>query len=125
MKQFFFFFFTIISLVIEAQQPIDVQHYKFEIELTDASDAINGKATVTVQFLNDASLLQLDLVSLTDEKGMIAFQVLENGQNLQKAHRDDKLDIYLTLPAKKGDIRSFEINYMGTPKDGLVISKNK
>jgi aminopeptidase N len=125
MKQFFFFFFTIISLVIEAQQPIDVQHYKFEIELTDASDAINGKATVTVQFLNDASLLQLDLVSLTDEKGMIAFQVLENGQNLQKAHRDDKLDIYLANPAKKDEIRSFEINYMGTPKDGLVISKNK
>ncbi len=125
MKRIIVFLFAFLPVAIFAQKAIDVQHYKFEVELSDASDAIAGKATITVKFLSGASSLQLDLTSLHDEKGMIAFQVFEKGKILQKAHRDDKLDIYLAIPAKKDEVRTFEINYMGTPDDGLVISKNK
>ena len=108
-----------------AQRAIDVQHYDFEIELSDASDAITGKATIRIRFLEDMPAFQLDLVSIKDEKGMYAFLVKEGAQVLPSRHVADQLFITLASPARKGDLRQFEIQYMGTPGDGLIISKNK
>jgi aminopeptidase N len=125
MKRFAFFLLPVLHCVYTYAQDIDVQHYKFEIELSEQSDVINGVATVTVKFLKDVAEFNLDLVSLQEEKGMMAFQVREGKQLLQKAHSGDVLRIILARPAKKGEIRFFTISYMGTPKDGLVISKNK
>ncbi|MEJ7912269.1 MAG: M1 family metallopeptidase [Chitinophagaceae bacterium] len=104
---------------------IDVQHYKYDIELTDASDAITGKATIRVTFLAGSSQLLLQLASLDGEKGMLAYAVTEGGKKLQVAHRNNELLIYLSQAAKTGEVRSFEISYMGVPDDGLIISKNK
>ncbi len=106
-------------------QAIDVQHYKYDIELTDASDAITGKATIRIMFLAASSQLLLQLASLDGEKGMIAFAVTEGGKQLQVRHQNNELLIYLLQPAKSGEVRSFEISYMGVPDDGLIISKNK
>ncbi|HEX2609038.1 MAG TPA: M1 family aminopeptidase, partial [Flavisolibacter sp.] len=106
-------------------QRIDVQHYKYEIELSDLSDAINGKATITVKYLEDASQIAFDLVSVEDDKGMVAFQVMENNKLIPSFHRNDKVTITLPAVARKGEVHSYEISYMGTPQDGLIISKNK
>jgi aminopeptidase N len=111
------------GLSLSAQ--IDVQHYKYEIELNDQADAIVGKATITIKFTADASQVQLDLVSLEEEKGMMAYNVTEGGQRLQSSHKEDVLLFQLTKPAKAGESRTFEISYMGTPKDGLIISENQ
>lgn len=124
MKRFASFFLVLICFYANAQH-IDVQHYKFEIELSDQSDAINGKALITVKFLEDAPIVKFDLISGEDEKGMYAFVVKEGTQSLTATHRNNVVIINLLKPAKKGEIRTFEINYMGTPKDGLIISKNK
>ncbi|MGN6164637.1 MAG: hypothetical protein ACTHOF_08860, partial [Flavisolibacter sp.] len=124
MKRFASFFLVLICFYANAQH-IDVQHYKFEIELSDQSDAINGKALITVKFLEDAPIVKFDLISGEDEKGMYAFVVKEGTQSLTAIHRNNVVIINLLKPAKKGEIRTFEINYMGTPKDGLIISKNK
>ncbi|MFL5742197.1 MAG: M1 family metallopeptidase [Flavisolibacter sp.] len=104
---------------------VDVIHYRFEIELSDQSDAITGKATITVKFLAPASEIKFDLASLHEEKGMIAFQVTEAGKELKTNQADDVLSIQLLQSARTGEERSFVVNYMGTPKDGLIISKNK
>ncbi len=124
MKKLFSFFLLVFPAVIFAQQ-IDVQHYKFEVELSDAADAINAKATTTVKFLADASQLQFDLIGLEEEKGMKVFMVKEGNAVLQSFQDLDKLVISLKTNAKKNEIRTFEISYIGTPKDGLIISKNK
>ena len=116
---FVFFYFGAWS------QSIDVLHYRFEIELSDNSDAINGKAFITVKFTGEASALQLDLTSGEDEKGMYVFEVKENGKKLVATHRNNIITINLDKPVKNGEVRTFEISYMGTPKDGLIISKNK
>lgn len=113
-----------ISSFVRAQD-IDVQHYKFEIELSNQSDVINGKATITVKFLNNASQIKFDLASVENDKGMYAFQVKEKNRILTSHHVNNVLAIDLSSIAKKDEVHTFEINYMGTPKDGLIISKNK
>lgn len=118
--------FLLLGFYVNAQaQDIDVQHYKFKIELSNQSDAINGETAVKVKFLNAASQFQLDLAGLEDEKGMVVFDVSENGRKLTATQANDKLTITLGVAAKKGDTRIFTIRYMGTPKDGLIISRNK
>jgi len=108
-----------------ANAQIDVQHYRFELELSDRSDAITGKATITIAFTADASRIALDLTSTDNDKGMQAFSVKQDGQDRHWTHQADRLLIDLARPAKKGETHTFEIEYMGTPKDGLIIAKNK
>lgn len=124
MKRFASFLLVLICIYASAQN-IDVQHYKFEIELSDQSDAINGKAFITVKFLEDAPIVRFDLVSGEDEKGMYVFGAKEDGRTVTSIHRNDVVTLNLNKPAKKGDVRTVEISYMGTPKDGLIISRNK
>jgi len=73
---FLSFIFIVLGVAVKAQG-IDVQHYKYEIELSDASDAINGKAYVTVKFLQPLPELELDLASGKDENGMYVFKLKE------------------------------------------------
>jgi len=39
-----------LSFLLKAQSNIDVLHYKFEIELSDRSDTLKGRAVITLQF---------------------------------------------------------------------------
>lgn len=118
--------FALLSMhfSLVAAQNIDVLHYKFELELSDGTDAINGKATINLKFLNDASFVDLDLASLEEEKGMAAFRVSSSGMPLRFSARNDKIKIWLQQTATKGTDQTFEIEYIGVPKDGLIISKN-
>jgi len=125
MQHIFVFLFLFSSFYSNAQQPIDVQHYKYEIGFTDESDVINGKAWITIKFLAESSQVIFDLTSTEDDKGMQAFSVLESGKSLQFVHKNNELRIILNKGVEKGEIKTFEIQYMGNPKDGLIISKNK
>ena len=109
----------------KASGPVDVISYHFEIELSDKSNAVSGKALITVKFLAPATQVQFDLVSVENDKGMYAFQVKQGSELLHSTHSDDVITIMLNQPANIGEERTFEINYMGEPKDGLIISKNK
>src|SRR5689334_3801039 len=95
------------SLAFSQRRTIDVQHYRFEISLTDASDTLRGKAFITVKFLQPASSLTFDLTS-TDSagKGMIGYHALENGKSLASVHARDKLQLKLAKPAKQGEVRT-------------------
>src|SRR5215208_1396960 len=100
MKKNLLFLSLVFSFSSIAQLPIDVQNYHFEIELSDQSDAITGKAIITVKFLEDASQVKFDLVSPQDEKGMRVFQVKEKNQMLTQTQSNDVLTINLSRPAK-------------------------
>jgi len=120
-----FILFLFIQIFVKAQSSIDVQHYKFEIELSDTSDTIKGKATVTIKFTGPIVKFSLDLTSANKGKGMIAYLVKENDQPITSAHGHDSLIIWLKKPTEKNETRTFEIFYRGIPSDGLIISKNK
>jgi len=125
MKHFFSALLALTGLAGAAQSPVDVQHYRYEVELSDASDAITGKATITVRFTQPVSQWSLDLYAVEDDKGMQVFAVKDGQASAPFVHRGDKVHITLASPPAAGETRQFEISYMGVPRDGLIISKNR
>ena len=111
--------------IVAMGQNIDVQRYIFDLELKENSDAITGKATIIVKFLKPTTEVVFDLASIVEDKGMQAFSVMHDNRMLQFNHRNNKLTIYLTQPSQAGNAASFEVNYMGVPRDGLIISQNQ
>src|SRR6056297_898474 len=108
---------------------IDIEHYRFDISLSDANDVIDVQATIDVSLL-DPSLRQfeLDLVQRSaarGDRGMTVSSVTSGGAPLRYAHREDRLLIEVPSAATAGGRISVELRYAGTPDDGLVIGTNK
>jgi aminopeptidase N len=122
--------FVVIVLLLlidaRAQNKIDVLHYQYNIELSDKSDTIKGKAFVQVKFLDNTNRFSLDLTSPNGKgKGMIAYRVLCNNEAVSSTHGHDSLYISFPFTARKDEVKTYEIFYQGIPTDGLIISKNK
>jgi aminopeptidase N len=128
MKQALFIFLLAVSWASAYSQntsTIDVQHYRFELTLSDVSDTIRGTAGITVNFSAPANSCQLDLANTNDEgKGMEVQDVTEAGSNLSFTHKNNKLGIQFTGAAKPGDTKTFTIRYKGIPSDGLIIGQS-
>ncbi len=125
MRLSFILLFFFIAFGCIAQSKIDVIHYKFELELSDQSDTIYGKAEIKVKLLQPVSFFPLDLVLQNSKgKGMkvdnISGPDVSNFENYS-----DSLRIVLGTTRIPGDTITFTVNYHGIPNDGLVISKNK
>ena len=106
---------------------IDIQHYIFELKLSDETDKIEGKATVSIKFLETTKEFQLDLKAQDEESGngMRVKKVLNNFQEIVFNQDGHHLNITFDKPVKKNELLTFEIEYEGIPADGLIISKNK
>lgn len=105
---------------------IDIQHYRFTIELNDADNTIAGTTEVTILFKNSTPTFDLDLVGKSpDGKGMAVSSVMEMKNPLKFSQQNDRLSITLNNPPQAGKEITFKINYSGVPSDGLVISTNK
>ncbi|MGC4103831.1 M1 family metallopeptidase [Ferruginibacter sp.] len=102
---------------------IDVQHYRFELSLSDNTDTINGTATIGIHFLQNSKQISLDLASVNSSgKGMQVMAVMVGGKKNTFRQEADKLRIPVTV--KYGDSTALTIQYRGVPADGLIISKN-
>jgi len=116
----------ILSMAAKAQIPgavIDVQHYNFALQLSDADNNIKGQATVDLKFLKNTSTFNLDLVKKNAEgKGMQVLSVTEKGKKLKFVQDSAAVKIYAN--AKTGSLHSYKISYAGVPADGLIISTN-
>ena len=117
------FFFNIAFC--QAQSNIDVLHYKFEVELSDTTNAIIGKATIKLISLKDEDRFQLNFFN--SPKGVDFIRVFENQQPIfvKRAEGTHVIEMEPEIPLKKNEERTFTINYKCTPADGLIISKNK
>jgi aminopeptidase N len=105
---------------------IDVQHYVFQAQVSDANDSLKGRALITVRFSEKVKTVSFDLVNVNDTgRGMIVTAVEENGKKLVFTHQKDVLQIALTDSAAVGTVHTYTIEYKGIPADGLIISKNK
>ncbi len=60
-KQLFILPLLCFYIALHSQSNIDVQHYKFEIELSDKSDTISCVATIDIKFLSASDSVSLDL----------------------------------------------------------------
>jgi aminopeptidase N len=103
---------------------IDVQHYRFEIQLNDESNKINGLAQVTIRFKKDLNLFELDLINQeADGSGMKIIALMEGTAKVPFEHAGNKIKIKPS--AKANDLKTYTVAYEGIPKTGLIISKNK
>lgn len=118
--------FALAPFFAAAQTNIDVLHYRFEIELSDSTNVISGKAFVTLLPLKDAYSFHLDIAA--PPKGMSKIRCYDKKYGAGLTELVDGSDkVYFTpdTPLVKGQERTFVIEYSGTPSDGLIISKNK
>lgn len=108
---------------------IDILHYLFELKLSDNTDEINGKASITVLFkTNDVKQIRLDLINANEkylQKGMIVESVSYNNTKANFTHKNDALLIQLSGAVKKESTITFIIEYRGVPAGGLRIGPTK
>ena len=111
------------------RQPVDVQHYRFQLTLSDTTDRIEGAATVRMALLAaDLRTVSLDLIAKTaarQGRGMTVRAVSRDGKPLAFAHVADRVQITLDAPSRAGEVVSLVVKYDGIPADGLQIKANK
>lgn len=125
---FIFLSFVAISGFTKDPYPvnhdIDIQHYKFTIELNDSTNVISGQAEVTILFRKTLSSFELDLVGKSeDQTGMQVNSITQDATPLPFKQKEDRLII--TMASTAGQTATITINYSGIPADGLIISTNK
>ncbi len=107
---------------------IDILHYAFSLSLSDTTDVIRAKATITFLIKKDnINKLRLDLIKKNDSpggKGMSVMQVLSNGTVLDYSHESNVLWISLSSSKANSEL-TVTIEYEGIPNDGLMIGPNK
>ncbi len=106
---------------------IDVEAYRFELVLSDDSDTIHGRATVTVRLTrSDVAELRLDLTSLNAEgRGMQVRSVTAAGAPLAYSHEADLLTVRLPPGGAVGARVTITVEYDGVPAAGLRIGPTK
>jgi aminopeptidase N len=111
------------------RQPIDIEHYRFEITLSDSTDRIDGEATVRVRLLRaDIRTVALDLADETPTRqgrGMRVSAVTSRGTALSFVHRADRLTITLARPSAEGEVVELVVRYAGVAADGLHITQTR
>ena len=127
---FICFFILILTSNIFGQSQLyrknqfDIEHYKFELKLSDHTDTIYGTSTIDLTALKQLSLIELDLVQTGDYGfGMTVTTVHENAQEVSFRQENDIL--YIHHPFESGHDYQFTIVYQGIPEDGLIIGQNK
>jgi aminopeptidase N len=104
---------------------IDVLHYNFQLQLSDISDTIKGKAVINLQILKKATAFSFDLANINAEgKGMQVLNVHVGDKDISFVHAHDKMLIGLPKAVKPGDDQTVTIEYQGIPSDGLIIGKS-
>jgi aminopeptidase N len=107
------------------RQPIDVEHYRFALTLSDSTDRIDGDATIRIRALRaPLDSIWLDLAGLTAARagrGMRVSAVSRNDAPLSFRHTDDRLIITLDRALTTGEIIELRVRYSGIPADGLQI----
>ena len=135
-----------------AQRPgaaIDVLDYRFELELSDQTDEIEGKATIAYRILRRVTEVAFDLDDLVEGSGLDAggkagegrsaggmvvssarvadpaAETPQPGRALRFRQQDDRLLVSLDREAAVGERHRVEIRYRGVPADGFTIGRNR
>lgn len=124
MKIFLLFSILLCASITHAQlRPIDVQHYRFELGLSDSTDMITGVATIRLKPNKRLDTISVDLIDTAQRKGMQIMRVLMDGKPANWVRRNNKLHVIAAVPGLVE--RELVVHYQGVPKDGLIIAKNK
>jgi aminopeptidase N len=108
---------------------IDILHYAFDLQFSDNTDEITGKASISfVCKKTDVKQLRLDLINLADKwkgKGMTVQEVSYRNQPLSFTHKNDELLIQLAAAPAIDEPITVVIRYKGIPAGGMKIQPTK
>lgn len=137
------------------QPGVSIAGYTFDITLTDASDVIDVRATITIAFTAaDVKAVELDLCQFSEAprpsktpagpgdpcaeppargnrpaptggKGMTVSMVTGPDGALAFTHQNDRVRVTLPRASAAGDRFTFTVAYLGIPATGLLIGNNK
>ena len=133
---------VVVSLALVAGPPIaadtyprqpgvDVENYRFELALSDDSDEIVGRTTITVRFVADGvESLTLDLVGKASPEAEHGLEVggvrwLDVAGEATYRFEGDRLTIRRLEPMPAGEVARVQVDYRGQPATGLVIGDTK
>ncbi len=117
--------FALSSVHAQNNTAIDVQHYNFQLQLSDHSDTIKATAIIDLKIIKRTAAISFDLATINAEgKGMQVLNVHVADKDISFVHSHDKLLINLPVALKAGDQQNVVINYQGIPSDGLIIGKS-
>lgn len=118
----FFFCNSLLSQV--PTNGLDVQHYRFELQLNDDNNTIKGTAAIAVKFTKQIDKVVFDLVKKqANGKGMTVIGVKKNDQSV--SFTQDAQHILIDDAGTASTQNTYIISYEGVPADGLIISTNK
>lgn len=105
---------------------IDIQHYTFNIEISDTSDSIKATASIKVLIKKKTKSFFLNLKNVNKKGKGMKIQAIRNkkGKQLEFIHKEDKVKICSHKKWKKNKLVELEITYSGIPEDGLYIKKS-
>lgn len=108
---------------------IDVLHYAFNLELSNATDEIFGNAKITALFKKAGmQSIRFDLANNINErkgKGMTVESIQVGGKAVNYSHQNDEVIIDLSTPSQVNEVLVFTIIYHGIPHDGLRIGPTR
>lgn len=119
---------------------IDVLDYRFQLELSDRTDEIEGRAAIAFRVLRPVGEVEFDLDDPAADSGLEAGGKAGDGRPaggmvvssatladtaLQFRQQDDRLLVALDGEAAAGERRRIEIRYRGVPADGFTIGTNR
>ncbi|WP_217495842.1 gluzincin family metallopeptidase [Mangrovivirga cuniculi] len=109
--------------IYDKNENVDIQHYVFNLELNDSTNAIAGEAFVTVNFKEETDQFSLDLIQKSGKYGMEVSSVFEGDKESTYQYINNKL----VISPEEGDskTRTYRIKYHGIPERGLVIDTTK
>jgi aminopeptidase N len=103
---------------------LDILHYTFKINLTDADNKIEGETTILFTLKNGNDLM-LDLVNLNSEgKGMVVKNIMANGVEIPFQHTNNRLKITLKKRVDEAKPVEVTIQYRGIAAGGLIADDN-
>ena len=104
--------------LIESWQPV---HFDVSLVFNYSLSEITTATTEVTVLIHKSDVTMIDF----DFGTMPVSVVKVEGEPAKFAQHDDKLDVYLTTPAKQFQNLNVSITYSGTPKDGLIMTKDR
>ncbi len=117
---------TAVSDPYPKNEEIDIQHYKFVLQLNDTTNVIDGTAEISILLKKLTSSFALDLIEKTNQRnGMSVSAVWLEQKPLNYTHKNGRLEIQLGRAIKPEKPIAIRIQYSGQPGEGLTIGVNK
>src|ERR1051325_7695237 len=107
-----------LERTVDAWRPVHYDvHFTFNDELNEISSA---RAQVSLEVATpNLKIIDFDFGDLPIDSVTVA------GAAVKFERADEKLNVILAHPAKRGEKLNIAINYHGHPKDGLVFAKDR